>query len=542
MRNRGQTVGEVAGRMIAPRTKYLFLAILFFSLTLVLAIFGLVIATIFSEYPGSVFSVWFAMPVAVAIGVWAYKYKGKLLIPSLIALGLMYTAILLGVYLLPIKFPQSWGNPVIIWTVLLFAYCYIASVLPVWVLLQPRDYVNSHQLIVALALLTIGIVVAGVTNQADINSAPAIVSAEELTSDAPPIWPFLFITIACGAVSGFHCLVSSGTTSKQIAREPDAQYVGYGAMLMEGVLAVLVIIACCAGIGMGQIARDEDTGKLGYVAQADGGATTVLASAAIGERITGRDAWDKYYPKRQEIQMTDGSTKVVGGWSNHKLKQKVGAFIDGGANFLHSYGIPLDLAIGIIAVLVASFAATTLDTATRLQRYVIQEIAVATRLKPLTNRYAATGLAVALGCAMAMLPAPGKAMGTGGLILWPLFGATNQLLAGLAFMVTFFYLWRRGVPAWFIAVPACIMLVMPVWALGWKMFNPDGWWFTATWATEQGRWQFVLFGIGIATIALQVWMIVEALLMIPRAKGVLEEALPPLEPRPAIAAAGGRSC
>lgn len=543
IRNRGQTVGEVAGRLIAPRARYLFLAILFFALTLVLAIFGLVIATIFSEYPGSVLPVWFAMPVAVAMGVWAYKYKGKLLVPSLIALGLMYLAVCVGVYLLPIRLPEDWGNPVIIWTMLLFVYCFFASVLPVWLLLQPRDYVNSHQLIVALALLTIGILVAGVMNQADMSSAPAVVSGEELTSDAPPIWPFLFITIACGAVSGFHCLVSSGTTSKQIAAEPDAQYVGYGAMLMEGVLAVLVIIACCAGVGMGQIGLDERTGRHGYVVDSPGDAPTYSASLAFDERITGRDAWNRYYPKRHEIQTADGSTKVVGGWSNHRLKEKVRAFIDGGANFIHAFGIPLELAIGIIAVLVASFAATTLDTATRLQRYVIQEIAAATKLTPFKNRYSATGLAVVLALGMAMLPAPGKSMGTGGLILWPMFGATNQLLAGLAFMVTFFYLWRRGVSAWFIAVPAFVMLVMPVWALLWKMFAPDtGWWFTATLATEQGRWQYALMGIGLATIGLQAWMIAEAVLMIPRAKGVLEEALPPLEPRSAMAASGGRSC
>jgi carbon starvation protein len=543
LRNRGQTVGEVAGRMIAPRTKYLFLAILLFALTLVLAIFGLVIATIFSVYPGSVFSVWFAMPVAVAMGFWAYKFKGKLLFPSLGALALMYLAIYVGVYFLPIQLPASWGNPVILWTALLFAYCYFASVLPVWVLLQPRDYVNSHQLVVALGLLTIGILIAGATNQADIGTAPAIVSGDQLTSDAPPIWPFLFNTKACGAVSGFHSLVSSGTTSKQIAREPDAQFVGYGAMLMEGVLAVLVIICCCAGVGMGQIALDAESGRHVYVAPAEGDSAAMASSAAIAERVTGREAWNSYYPKREEIRQPDGSTAVVGGWSNHNLKQKVRAFIDGGANFLHAYGIPLDLAIGIIAVLVASFAATTLDTATRLQRYVIQEIATATRIKVFTNRYAATGLAVTLGFSMAMLPAPGKAMGTGGMILWPLFGATNQLLAGLAFMVTFFYLWRRGISVWFIALPMCMMLVMPVWALLWQIFNPGGWWFTATLATEKGRWEYVMLAIGAATMALQIWMVIEALLMIPRAKGVLEEALPPLAPKdgqPEMA--GGRSC
>jgi len=514
LRNRGQTVGEIAGRIIAPRVRYLFLTILFFALTLVLAIFGLVIATIFTEYPGSVLPVWFAMPVAVAMGFWAYKYKGKLLVPSLLALALMYLAVYVGVYYLPIRFPESWGNPVVIWTVLLFVYCYVASVLPVWMLLQPRDYVNSHQLLVALALLIVGIGVGGLVYQADINSAPAVISVEERTSDAPPIFPILFITIACGAVSGFHCLVSSGTTSKQISKEPDAQYVGYGSMLMEGVLAVLVIIACCAGVGMGEIRRDGNTGQHFHVEEAAQG-NSVGDTAGTGARVRGRDAWNAYYPKRQEITQPDGSKEVVGGWNNHKLPQKVGAFVDGGANFLNTLNVPLDLAIGVIAVLVASFAATTLDTATRLHRYVIQELAGAVRIKPLTNKYAATGLAVCLGCAMAMVPAPGKGMGTGGLILWPLFGATNQLLAGLAFMVAFFYLWRRSRPVWFIALPMAMMLVIPVWALLWKMFNPEsGWW---------GRSDYLLLGIGLATVLLQIWMVVEALLMIPRARGVLEE-------------------
>jgi carbon starvation protein len=204
LRNRGQTVGDIAGRIIAPRVRYLFLLVLFFSLMLVLAVFGLVIATVFDMYPESVLSVWFAMPVAVAMGFWVHKFNGKLLIPSLLALGLMYLAVYLGVYYFP--FPNDWlpgGNPVVAWTVILLIYCYIASVLPVWVLLQPRDFVNSHQLLVALGLLVLGIVVVGVTNQADINSAPAFVSQQDLPSGAPPIVPFLFITIACGAISGF---------------------------------------------------------------------------------------------------------------------------------------------------------------------------------------------------------------------------------------------------------------------------------------------------------------------------------------------------
>lgn len=519
LRNRGQTVGDVAGRVIAPRVKYLFLTILFFALTLVLAVFGLVIATIFRLYPESVLSVWFAMPVAIAMGVWVHKFKGRLLLPSLMALGLMYVAIYLGVYYFP--FPTEWlaqfGNPTVIWTIILLVYCYIASVLPVWLLLQPRDYVNSHQLIVALGLLVVGVAVAGITNQADINTAPAIVPAEELPEGAPPILPFLFITIACGAVSGFHCLVSSGTTSKQLAKETDAQYVGYGAMLMEGVLAVLVILACCAGVGMGKYVKADGSGSAAvptYVAE-----TAVVDGTE--QQLKGRAAWRTRYDTSKP-------------WKDFGLGPKLAAFIEGGANFLSTIGIPLELAIGIIAVLVSSFAATTLDTATRLHRYVIQELAGAIRLAPLRNKFAATGLAVIVGGIIAMIPAPGKGAGTGGLILWPLFGATNQLLAGLAFLVAFFYLWRRGRPAWFIALPMTMMLIMPVWALIWQIFHPEtGWAFTG---------QYMLFGIGIATMALQVWMVVEAILMIPRAKGVLEEALPPLAPESATTASGGRSC
>lgn len=498
IRNRGQTVGEIAGRLITPRARVLFLLVLFFSLTIVLAIFGLVIASIFNMYPESVLSVWIAMPIAVAIGYWVYRRQGALFWPSLLALGILYLAVWVGVNWLPIRLP--FANPVIVWTVILMIYCYIASVLPVWVLLQPRDYVNSHQLLVALVLLVAGLAVAGLSGQADIvASAPAI--AEKLPAHAPPIFPFLFITIACGACSGFHCLVSSGTSSKQVANEEDAQFVAYGSMLLEGALAVLVILACTAGLGMG-------------------------IAAEGGDLLEGRAAWQSRY-------------NASGDWAAFGLAPKVSAFVDGAANFLVALRIPAELAVGIIAVLVACFAATTLDTATRLQRYVIQELAASFRITPLTNKYNATALAVVLGLGVAMIPGPGRSqLGTGGLILWPLFGATNQLLAGLAFMVTVFYLWRRSKPILFAALPMLMMLFMPAWALLWQMFNAESGWL---WTQN-----YLLLAFGAGIMGLQLWMIVEALLMFPRAKGVLEETLPPLPPQPSAAVAGvgadARSC
>ncbi len=533
LRNRGQTVGEVAGRMISPRAKLLFLLVLFFALTIVLAIFGLVIAAIFKMYPESVLPVWISLPIAIVMGLVIRKNPGALMPLSLLALVLIYLAVYLGAYYLPIELNltglngtalESFANPIVLWTVLLLIYCAAASVLPVWLLLQPRDFINSYQLFVALALLMVGLLVASLSGQADLfSSAPAVVGTESLPLGTPPIWPFLFITIACGAVSGFHCLVSSGTSSKQISCETDAQYIGYGSMLLEGALATVVILACCAGTGMGKIEKSP--------AGENGQTTYAWKTDVAGETVVGSSAWATYYKAEK--------------WSDFDLGKKVGAFVDGGANFLFALGLPLKIALGIISVLVACFAATTLDTATRLQRYVIQEIGTSVGISPLKNMYVATAVAVVLGGTIALLPGPSGVRGTGGLLLWPLFGATNQLLAGLAFMVTVFYLWRRNKPVWFVLLPMLLMIVMPAWALLWQLFStevlpgaesPIGWW----WTIGDHK---LLGSIALITLALQFWMVVEAVLAWPQAKGVMEETLPPLPgANNQLEASGGRSC
>jgi carbon starvation protein len=522
LRNRGQSVGEVAGRMIGPRAKFLFLFVLFMGLTIVLAIFGLVIALIFSFYPESVLSVWVEIPLAVAIGIWIYRKGGNILIPSIVALGIMYIGMAVGAYLFPINLGewlgipllgQTYLNVVVIWTLVLFVYCFIASVLPVWTLLQPRDFINSHELVLALFLLVLGLAVAGFTGKADLfASAPAV--AKDIPPDAPPIWPFLFITIACGAVSGFHCMVSSGTSSKQVASESDAQYVGYGAMLLEGGLAVVVIIACCAGIGMGVFNRTADS------ASAGGYTFQPILKAGSTQQVVNQEAWRTRYAVGEKVTNADGTITIVGGgWASHKLREKVSAFVDGGGNFLASLGIPLKMGIAIMAVLVASFAATTLDTATRLQRYVIHELAQTVNFKPLMNRYIATAFALVLAAAVALLQGSGGP-GSGGMTLWPLFGATNQLLAGLAFMVIVFYLIRRDKPIWFAFLPMIVMLLMPAWAMLHQMFAPETGWLT------EGK--YLLFGFGIVVEALQVWMVVEGVIAWRNARGNYPE-LPPLQ-------------
>ena len=536
MRSKGQTVGDVAGRVLNRRVRLLFLFILFMALTIVLAIFGLVIAAVFKQYPASIFPCLVQIPIAIAIGSWLHRQNVNLLVPSLIALVTMYLTLIFGNDGILGSLNATMADwSVITWVLILLLYSYVASVLPVWLLLQPRDYINSLQLITALGLVVIGLVAAGLFGGAPLADSSERVPLEIVApmvrwapEGAPAVLPFLFVTIACGACSGFHCLVSSGTSSKQIKNEADAQFVGYGSMLTEGFLAVIVILACVAGLGLG---------STGF-----GGAEVMTGEAAYMARY---ESWA----------------------SANGLGPQVGAFVDGSANFLKAINVPAEIAIAIMGVLVASFAGTTLDTACRLQRYVVQELAAtfvgprsnsdsAFSLNPLvwlTNKHGATIFAVTLALIIAALPAPGTTVslgnaisgdlpadyvaanaglppeataggiaggqwwmatfaGKGGLILWPLFGATNQLLAGLAFLVIAFFLWRRGIAVWFIVIPMIFMLIVPAWAMLSELPN----WLAA----ENPNW--VVIGVGIATLVLEAWMLVEAIILWPRVRGILE--------------------
>ncbi|MEM6473947.1 MAG: carbon starvation CstA family protein, partial [Planctomycetota bacterium] len=448
---------------------------------------------------------WIAMPIAVVVGL-RYRKGGRLIGPSLVGLALLYLAVYLGAYHLPIDLAawipadEELWTPTVVWTAILLVYAFFASVLPVWLLLQPRDYINSQQLFVALVLLIGGLVVASLTGSAELTtSAPMI--AEEVPADAPSMFPFLFITIACGACSGFHCLVSSGTTSKQLEKASDAQAVGYGSMLLEGMLAVIVILACSAGVGMGPLVRSESA-----LASAAGSSETSAASAKTTTitraEVSGRDAWREYY-------RTGVNGEENAGWKKQNLAKKLRAFVDGGANFLSAIGMPLRMAIAVMAVLVACFAATTLDTATRLQRYVLSELATTAGAKPLANKYVATGIAVSIGLAIAVFA--GESPGKGGLVLWPLFGATNQLLAGLALMVAVIYLSRRSKPLAAVLVPMIAMLLLPAWAIIYDLYF--------NWLPDRNL-LLVVFGFSI--LALQVWMVFEGWIVWKTCRGVLE--------------------
>jgi len=244
VREKGRSIADITGNVINSRTRVMFLIFVLLLTWLILAVFAMAIAGLFVAVPTTILPINIEIIIAIFIGWHLYKRKVGALLPSLIALGILYIFVYLGT-----KFPlsfESFGLDTTqqnnLWIILLFIYSAIASLLPVWFLLQPRDYINSHQLFVGLALLFLGLFVAH-----PVVDAPAFRPSGE---GAPSIFPLLFVTIACGAISGFHGLVSSGTTSKQIKRMSDARLIGYGGMLGKGTLALASTLAAVAGIAL----------------------------------------------------------------------------------------------------------------------------------------------------------------------------------------------------------------------------------------------------------------------------------------------------
>lgn len=429
LRNQGRSISDYTSKYVNSRTRILFFVIVFLELWIVISVFGVVIASIFKIFPTSVWPLWLQIPIAIILGYSIYRRKTNLFISSLIAVVIMYLTVWMGSYL-PVEMPELFGIPATgIWTLILLVYAYIASILPVTTLLQPRDFMNTYQLVIAMVLLILGVFASGLAGGFEW-VAPAVQTRPE---GAPSLIPFLFITIACGAISGFHSLVSSGTTAKQISSEKDALFVGYGSMLTEGLLAVLVLLAVGAGIGLGM--------------QTESG------------MMIGREAWTHHY----------ASWSSAGG-----LDSNLDAFVSGASNMLASLGLPAEIGIVIMGVFVASFAGTTLDTATRIQRYVIGEIFSGVRWPLLHNRYFTTALAVGSSAALAFATG---ANGLGALKLWPLFGAVNQTLAALALIIISIYLKQKGGLKWLISgVPAMIMSVVTIWAtlVNQKSYLNDG--------------------------------------------------------------------
>ncbi len=444
-RSRGQSVGMLSGRLIGARGRSLFLVVIFLVLLMVNGAFAAVISNLLVSTPTSVIPVWGAIIVALVIGQMIYRYNVKLLWPSLGGVIVLYALILLGN-----QYPVALPDEIMglsaksVWILLLFVYAAIASLLPVWVLLQPRDYINGLQLFVGLGLLYLAVLF----------GAPELVAPafnQELPADTPSIVPLLFVTIACGAISGFHGLVASGTTSKQLDKETDARFVGYFGAMGEGMLSLAAIICCTAGF------------------------------ATLTD-------W-------QQVYTSFGTGGVT-------------AFVQGGGTLLaNGLGLPAELGGTILAVMAILFAGTTMDTGLRLQRFVIQEAGELAGMKVNTL----IGTLIAVGVCMALAFGAG-ADGSGGMVIWPLFGTTNQLLAGLTLAVITVILIKLGRSPIYTLVPLVFLLAMSIYALLVQMgqfYRAENW---------------LLLGMDVIILIAALWVTLEAVIAMRKGRDPAEQA------------------
>jgi carbon starvation protein len=454
VRHRGMSVGQVADSIIGPRGRTWFHLIIFFGIALAMGVFVFIISRLFAMelapgrpgHPEAVMPSVALMIIAMVSGVLMHKRGVRLLPIALVGFSLELLTIWLGMRAPTMGIdPASWPAPGT-WTIVLLVYAFAASVLPVWALLQARDFLNGLLLYLGVGLAYLGLFVVQPSFDAPMFQAhPA---------GAPGILPTVFIVIACGAASGFHGLVSSGTTAKQLDKETHARPIGYGAMIGESLLALLATLACTAGLGSSEV-------------------------------------WHSHY----------------GDWSAvQALPVKIDLFISGTTSFLVGLGVPEEFGSALIAMVVVSFALTTLDSATRLLRFNIEEIAASARIGFLQQRYVSSALAcvviglfafykvdVQVGDAVVAQPA--------GLALWQLFGTTNQILGALTLGLASIYLKRRGSVVWPTLVPCLFLLGSTVAAMVQnlsRMSDP------------------LVFGVGVILLLLAVGVIVEGVLALRR--------------------------
>ncbi|MCJ8315488.1 carbon starvation protein A [Idiomarina sp.] len=417
-RNKAKSIGNLTGDVVGKRSQTLFMIVIFLVLLMVNAVFATAISGLLIKFSSSVVPVWGAIFVALIIGQIIFRKWMGLGAISVLGVVALYILIWVGPSV-PLELPETvmGVSDNAQWVLILFGYAAIASLLPVWVLLQPRDYINGLQLFIGLILLYGATLLLGPEI-----SAPAFNT--NTPEGTPSMLPLLFVTIACGAISGFHGLVASGTTSKQLDKETDARFVGYFGAIGEGSLSLATIIAATAG----------------FATLAD---------------------WEAVY-----------SSFGQGG---------VAAFVEGGANIIsQGIGLEANIAETLLTVMAVLFAGTTMDTGLRLQRYIFQEWGGLYNIRWMQKALPATLLAV--GSCLILAFGAGGADGSGGLLIWPLFGTTNQLLAGLTLLVITVMLVRLGRPMYYTLLPLIFLLIMTVFALivQLKGFYDKGDWFLLT--------------------------------------------------------------
>lgn len=373
MREEGKTIGEVASIYLSKRVSKTLLIFLWLALIIVIAIFAAICAKSFISEPGVVLPSLGIIPVAVLVGFLLYRFKFNSVVSTLLGLLALAGLIFLGKNF---SFKINISHPYQIWLIVLFIYAFLASILPVNILLQPRDYLCSFLLFFGIACAFVGIII----KPLPLEGARVF----KLSSSLGGMFPLMFITIACGAISGFHSLVASGTTSKQIAKETDAKKIGYGAMLLEAVLATVALFSVAFGI------------------------------------------------EKLPFDKSKGVEFFAQGFSNFTF------FLGGYANFF-------------ALVMVNSFILTTLDTATRITRFLTQEFF------GIKNKYFATLLVIGVGAYFTFSNTWFK--------LWPVFGASNQLVGALALIVVSAYLIKKKKNFFITLIPAFFMTAVTVWAL-----------------------------------------------------------------------------
>lgn len=419
VRHEGRSIASVIETVLGRPGKLLFLLFCWSTLILVCAEFTRQVALTFVNAPPVATASMLFIALAVVFGLVVNRLKVPLLPATAVFVPVMFACIWVGTKA-PLDLVSAFGlskaGAQTAWTFVLLAYCFLASTLPVWLLLQPRDYLNSYLLYAMMALGFLGVFAAAPTVNLD---AFAGWHAPNAKGAMTPLFPFLFITIACGACSGFHSLVASGTTAKQIASEKHIRPVAYGGMLLEGVLAILALLA------VGTLAQPELLEKLG-------------------------------------------------------TQSAVGLFAGGLASFCAKLGIPEHAGTVFMSLAVSAFLMTSVDTATRLARFTWQELFTGPRgrtrppnpfASPISNMYVATGLVVAL-VALLLLGNPEAAKN-----LWNVFASANQLLAGLTLFTASLWLYKNRKAWWVTLFPMLFMLAVSsagLWLLctgSWKAGN-----------------------------------------------------------------------
>jgi len=423
IRHKARSIGELAKNYMSKPAYKLFLLFIWLALVYILVVFVDLTATSYVESPAVASSSGMFILLALILGVLLKFTNLSLNKTSLIFVPLVFLCIFLG-RMLPLDLSGMFSNLQMIWVILLLVYCFLASTSPVWLLLQPRDYLSSFLLLGSLLVAFIGLLLGGLEM-----SYPAFTSWSDI--ERGTLFPILFITIACGACSGFHSIVSSGTTSKQLARETDARRVGYGAMLVEGLLAVIALFTV--------------------------------------------------------VMLSQGSSLLN--------ENPLMVFGNGIGRFIEALGLPYDLGrtFGILAV--STFLLTTLDTASRLGRYIFEELFSFTFKGSKYISTAITLLFPFLSVFITLHDVVGNPIPAWKAV-WPIFGVTNQLMAGFALLVIYIWMRNKGKNYMFLLLPMFFMLIMTVWALGQLIYQSG----------------FTLLGyIAIFLLALTIWLIVESI-------------------------------